>query len=325
MNVRWGIIGCGNVTEVKSGPAFQKIPGSQLVAVMRRNADLAEDYAKRHNVPKWYSRAKDLIDDPDVNAIYIATPPNVHLDYVKMAAASGKPVYVEKPVGRSFLECEEINSVCNDLKTPLFTAYYRRAQPRFLYIKDFINSGQIGNVRFINVQYYSPPLQEDLDSRKLPWRLKPEISGGGRFIDLASHTLDILNFIFGPITDVKGFAINRANIYKAEDTVNGIFFWGTEIQGSGTWSYTAKLKLDNVLVVGEKGNIYFGIFSSNDVVIDVKNKKEIIHFDPLEHVEMPMIKTIIDELNGTGKCPSNGTNALQTWWVMEKFISEYYQ
>jgi hypothetical protein len=96
--IRWGIIGCGDVTEVKSGPGFQKSTSSKLVAVMRRNAILAEDYARRHGVPKWYSDADALINDPEVDAVYIATPPGSHLEYALRVAAAGKPCHVETPI-----------------------------------------------------------------------------------------------------------------------------------------------------------------------------------------------------------------------------------
>src|SRR4051812_47809361 len=96
--IKWGIIGCGDVTEIKSGPAFNKINNSELVAVMRRNADKAADYARRHGVPKWYSDAQELINDPGINAIYIATPPQSHEAYTVQSLQAGKPVYVEKPM-----------------------------------------------------------------------------------------------------------------------------------------------------------------------------------------------------------------------------------
>jgi len=104
--VRWGIIGAGNVTEVKSGPAFYKVENSRLLAVMRRNAEKAADYAQRHHVSKWYSNATDLIKDPDIDAIYIATPPDSHSKYAIEAMQAGKPVYVEKPMARNYSECQ---------------------------------------------------------------------------------------------------------------------------------------------------------------------------------------------------------------------------
>lgn len=106
--IGWGIIGVGDVTEVKSGPAFQKADHSALVAVMRRTSALARDYAERHGVTRWYDDADALIHDPHVNAVYIATPPDTHMDYTLRVAQAGKPVYVEKPMARHHAECRRM-------------------------------------------------------------------------------------------------------------------------------------------------------------------------------------------------------------------------
>ncbi|WP_337444136.1 Gfo/Idh/MocA family oxidoreductase [Bacillus coahuilensis] len=197
--VRWGIIGCGDVTEVKSGPAFQKVQNSELVAVMRRTGHLAEDYARRHNVPKWYDNADDLIHDPNVDVVYIATPPGSHMEYTLKAAKAGKPVYVEKPMARNFTECEHMIEACQHAGVPLYVAYYRRAQPRFLKIIELLDNQVIGDIRSVSTTHFQPVSEDILTSdRHLPWRLQPEISGGGLFFDLASHTLDILVFFIRP-------------------------------------------------------------------------------------------------------------------------------
>ena len=204
--IRWGIIGCGNVTEVKSGPGFQKAANSALVAVMRRNAALAEDYARRHGVPRWYADAQALIADPDVDAVYVATPPASHMEYALACARAGKPVYVEKPMARTLAECEAMIDACRSAGVPLFVAYYRRTLPRFLKIKELIESGAIGDVRLVTVTLHQKPAPDDADPAKRPWRVVPEIAGGGKFLDLASHTLDFLDYLLGPIVQVKGLA-----------------------------------------------------------------------------------------------------------------------
>jgi predicted dehydrogenase len=185
--VQWGIIGCGDVTEVKSGPALYKIKGSSLVAVMRRDGKKAEDYAWRHNVPRWYDDADKLINDPDVNAVYIATPPGSHAEYTIRVAAAGKPVYVEKPMARSFAECRQMLAACERAGVPLWVAYYRRGLPNHLKVKELIDSGAIGEIRLVNIRlYYSPDWHPVADSKNLPWRVDPQIAGGGFFLDLAS-------------------------------------------------------------------------------------------------------------------------------------------
>ena len=190
--VRWGFIGCGAVTEVKSGPAFDKIEGSELVAVMRRDGEKAKDYALRHGVPKWYDDASKLIGDPDVNAIYVATPPASHAEYTIRAAEAGKPVYVEKPMARTYSECLQMIEACEKNGVPLFVAYYRRRLPAHLKVKELVGAGAIGQPRFVTVEFSRPPSEGDLSRDTLPWRALPEIAGGGYFFDLASHQLDYL-------------------------------------------------------------------------------------------------------------------------------------
>jgi predicted dehydrogenase len=227
--VRWGIIGCGDVTEVKSGPGFQKARGSALVAVMRRDKAKAEDYARRHGVQRWYTDAGALVRDPEVDAVYVATPPSTHCDY-PCCRRAGKPVYVEKPMALDHVECRTMMDACAAAGVPLFIAYYRRAMPRFARIKALLEAGAIGTVRVAAVSVYrafTPP------AGALPWRIDPAISGGGLFVDLASHQLDLLDYFLGPITDVAGAAANQAGLYDAEDVVTASFAWGSGARGTG--------------------------------------------------------------------------------------------
>ena len=197
--IRWGIIGCGDVTEVKSGPAFYKIEGSELVAVMRRDGDKARDYAQRHQVPRWYDQADALIADAEVDAVYIATPPDSHAEYTIQVARAGKPVYVEKPMARNHAECQAMIAACQQAQVPLFVAYYRRTLPAFCKVKALVDEGAIGPVRYVSIELCQPAGENPDD---LPWRVVPEISGGGYFFDLASHQLDYLDHLLGPISAV---------------------------------------------------------------------------------------------------------------------------
>ncbi len=321
-NIRWGIIGCGNVTEVKSGPAFNKIAGSALVAVMRRNGEKAKDYAARHGVPRWYDDAHQLIHDPEVNAIYVATPPNSHAEYTIKAAQAGKPVYVEKPMARTFSECESMIEACNQAGVSLFVAYYRRCLPAFLKVKELVELGAIGAVRFVTIQLYYSPRKEDLEPNNLPWRVIPEIAGGGYFYDLASHQLDFLDYVFGPIVSAKGQAANQAGWYPAEDMVCSNFIFETGVPGSGTWCFTVSEnnKLDRIEIVGSKGTIEFSTFKMAPIKLKTVSGIEEIDLPPPENIQQPLIKTIVDELLGRGKCPSTGSSAARTSKVMDEII-----
>ncbi|MFQ5649511.1 MAG: Gfo/Idh/MocA family protein [bacterium] len=324
--INWGIIGCGSVTEVKSGPAFNKVPGSKVVAVMRRSGDKARDYAQRHGVPKWTDNADALIDDPEVHAVYVATPPDSHCDYTIRAARAGKPVYVEKPMARTFQECERMIAACREANVPLFVAYYRRCLPNFLKVKDLVDSGAIGEVRFATIQLVYPAVWEKpLRRESLPWRVQPEIAGGGYFFDLASHQLDFLDFLFGPIESTGGVAENQADLYPAEDIVSAHFRFASGVVGSGVWCFTVEpeMRQDRMEVVGSKGRIVFAAFDRVPFRIETARGVQEFELPTPEHIQQPLIQSVVDELNGRGTCPSTGITAARTSWVMDQVIRDY--
>lgn len=319
--IKWGIIGVGNVCEKKSGPAFQNIEGSTLVAVMRRTGNLAADFAKRHGVPKWYDDAEKLINDPDINAIYIATPPDGHAHYTALSAAAGKPVYVEKPMARTHQECLNMIAACETAGVPLFVAYYRRALPNYLKIKALIEEGAIGDIRFIDIKIHKSihPDKVSQSQNIENWRTKPEIAGAGYFYDLASHQLDFLDFLFGPIEKAQGIAKNFGNVYPAEDTTLGTFTFENGILGIGSWCFAVSenAQLDKTTIYGSKGTIEFPFFTGFDVTLNIEGKNsKIFKFDIPLSIQQPLIQTIVEELKGVGKCPSTGVSGARTNWVM---------
>lgn len=318
--VKWGIIGVGDVCEVKSAPAMNKIANSKIEAVMRRNAHKAEDYAKRHGIAKWYADADQLIEDSEVNAIYIATPPKFHLEYATKAAKAGKPVYVEKPMARTYPECVEMVKVFEEANLPLYVAYYRRMLPNFLKVKQLVDQGKIGDVRLVNIQLIKP-LQPDLIAEtEENWRVDPELAGGGYFYDLASHQLDFLDYLFGPIVQAKGYAANQGGIYKAEDIVVASFRFESGVMGSGSWCFNAGAKADEELItlIGSKGQIRFPCFGKPWVEIELDSgEKDRFLFQMPEHIQQPLIETVVADLLGTGNCPSTGNTGARTNLVMD--------
>lgn len=322
--VRWGIIGCGNVTEVKSGPGFQKAKNSSLTAVMRRTGALAQDYARRHDVSAWYDNAAALINDPRVDAVYIATPPSSHKEYTRQAAQAGKPVYVEKPMALNHTECADMLAACRAAGVPLFVAYYRRALPRFLKVKALLEAGAIGPVRLVNITLTMPANPAEFDPQNLPWRVRPQVAGGGRFVDLASHTLDLLDYLLGPIRAAAGFAGNQAGLYPAEDVVSAAFTFESGVQAVGLWSFAAFDSADVVEIVGSRGKITFASFDDRPVLLITPSGVTEFKIAHPPHVQQPLIQTVVDELTGAGRCPSPGQTAARTSWVMDQLLAAYY-
>jgi len=325
--INWGIIGCGKVTELKSGPAFNKVEGSRLMAVMRRNRDLAEDYARRHNVPKVYSSAEELIRDSDINAVYIATPPGSHREYALKVLRSGKPVYIEKPMALNYQECVEINDAAEKYNLPVYVAYYRRTLPGFLKIKNLIESGEIGKPRFVIFHIFNYQ-SEDEKAGSLPWRVIPQISGAGHFFDLASHQLDYLDFLFGPVREISSLAINQGGLYNAEDFVSASFLFDNNIAGTGIWSFSSpkEANRDTFEIIGEKGLIKTSTFTYDPiVVINGEGTKEFANERP-ENIQFYLIEQIVRALSGKGeKVVSTGISAARTSRVMDEVVKKYYE
>ncbi len=319
--VRWGIIGVGNVTERKSGPGFQQAKRSELVAVMRRNGELAADYARRNNVPRWYDDAEELINDPEVDAVYVATPPDSHREYVVRVAQAGKPVYVEKPMARTAQEGEDMISACDEAGVGLFVAYYRRAMPRFVTVKELLDSGRIGQLRTVSIRNERPAPVGESDNEG--WRVDPEISGGGHFVDLGSHILDLLDWLVGPVTHAAGVATNRGGRYRAEDLVTGVFSFRSGVEGVGVWNYDSFQNQDQVEIIGTAGALRFSCFADEPLRLFTADGVEQIKAPYPETVQLPLIQTVVNALTGHGESPSDGHSAVRTARVIDALLSDY--
>ena len=323
--IGWGFIGCGEVTEKKSGPAFNEVPGSSVVAVMSRNEAKAKSYAKRHNIKRWYTDPQELIDDPNVNAVYIATPPSSHATFAIMAMKAGKPVYIEKPLAASYEDCARINRISEITGVPCFVAYYRRYLPYFQKVKSIINSGNIGTIVNVQIRFSVPPRDLDYqDSHNLPWRLQPDIAGGGYFYDLAPHQLDLLQDIFGVITRAHGYCSNRVHLYKAEDSISASFFFENGLPGSGSWCFVGhqSAKEDCIEVIGDKGMLSFSVYNYDPIqLVTSAGRTNIVVPNP-SYVQLPIIRSVIEHLQGIGVCQCTSVSATPVNWVMDRILGK---
>lgn len=322
--VQWGFIGCGEVTEKKSGPAFSQIDGSCVVAVMSRNKEKARDYAERHHVQRWYNDAQSLVDDPDVNAVYIATPPSTHATFAIMAMRAGKPVYIEKPMAANYDDCCRINRIAERMGVPCFVAYYRRYLPYFLKVGELISAGRIGKVINVQIRFAVPPRDLDYNRTNLPWRVQPDIAGGGYFYDLAPHQIDLLQMFFGPIIDAKGFKSNMGGLYETEDSVSACFRFDTGLPGSGSWCFVAheSAKEDRIEIIGDKGQVCFSVFTYAPITLHTEQGREEIVVKNPEHVQMPLIELVVRHLQGKAICECDGVSATSVNWVMDRILNK---
>lgn len=323
-HINWGFIGCGEVTERKSGPAFSLVEGSSVVAVMSRSSEKAQSYAERHNISRWYTDAQSLISDPQVNAVYIATPPSSHATYAIMALKAGKPVYVEKPLAASYMDCQRVMRISAQTGIPCFVAYYRRNLPYFNKVRSLLSEGAIGKVINVQIRFSVPPRDLDYNSTNLPWRVQRDIAGGGYFYDLAPHQLDLLQEFFGPIVQVNGFHANRGGLYNTEDTVSASFAFQDGLPGSGSWCFVGheSARTDQIELIGEKGRICFSVFTYNPIILQTSIGQEEILIPNPKHVQLPLIEEVVRHLQGETICTSDCISATSVNWVMDRILGK---
>ena len=323
--IKWGIIGCGDVTEIKSGPAFNKVKNSSLIAVMRRNGEKAKDYASRHQVPKWYDDAMKLINDKDVNAIYIATPPSSHESYTLAALQAGKPVYVEKPMTVNFSSAIKMAHAAKEANIKLCVAHYRRAQPYFKKIKQLIDDKIIGEVRFANLHFYKKLLSTDeLELPGNKWRVDAGVSGGGLFHDLAPHQLDLMYYFFGDTEHANGIAVNQSRIYNADDFVTGNILFKNGMVFNGLWCFNVhkENEKDVCEIVGSEGSISFSIFNEQKIFLTKNGTTEIISFIPPQHVQQPMIEKVVEYFLDEAPNPNSGEDGVEVMRLLDAFTKK---
>ena len=319
--IRWGILGCGNVTEIKSGPAYQKTQGFKIEAVMRRDAKKAADYAKRHNIGKFYSDAADLINDPEIDAIYIATPPDTHHFYGLKVALAGKICCIEKPLSPHYTTSLEIYEAFATKNLPLFTAYYRRSLPRFEQVKIWLDTHEIGTIRSIRWSLTKTASSLDL-SGEHNWRTDAEIAPGGYFDDLASHGLDLFIHLFGKIKEVSGYSLNQQGLYSAKDAITACWLHESGITGNGNWNFGCDKREDSVEIYGSKGKISFSVFENEPIILSNEEGETTLFIENPENIQLHHVERIWEHLLGNREHPSSGLTATHTSWVMDKILGK---
>lgn len=320
--IRWGFLGCGNVVRKKSGEAFRAVPNSTIQAIMRRDPAAAEEAARQFGAARWCSSVEELLRE-DVDAVYIATPPGLHFEQAMACLAAGKPVYLEKPFARNFTEAKQLTDAFAAAGVPLYVGHYRRALPRFLKIRQLLDSGAIGQVKSVDFS-----LNRIFDPKEAAekWLYNPVLSGGGKFYDIAPHTVDIFQFLFGNIRQVSGDAVNLGTGCPLENLVTMEVVTEKNIRGKLRFDCVAAEKSDRMIVTGTKGTLEFSVHGKMDLELfdetGVSLCREVIP-DPVT-VEQPMVQSVVADLLGLGKCESRAEDALSTYFIIDQVLDGYY-
>lgn len=320
--IKWGIIGCGKYVQENSGPALNNVIKSSVHAVMRRDIKAAKLCARKLNAPKYYNDYEKLIEDRDVNAVYIASPPGFHLKQALLCAKFSKPVYIEKPMARNLFECEAIVNEFNKFDIPLYVSHYRRAHEKFQKIKSIIDSCIIGKVTTVNCQL-NRIFEDDMYH---PWYFKPPLSGGGKFVDISPHMIDILIYLFGKIENVNSYCVNLNDKHNLEDAVVAILKFCTNTIGTLNYNLLSSEKNDKIICIGKEGRLEFSIHGTSPIIISKNNKiiQEIMIRNP-ENSQMPMVKNVVKDLIEGCENVCYGMEALETYRVIDLILNDFYK
>ncbi len=311
--VTWGMIGCGDVTEVKNGPGLYLAKGSRLKGITNRTLEKAQDWVKRHGHGIVYSSIEELLADEEIDIVYIAVTPDKHMEYALMCAKAGKHCLIEKPLAMNYEEGLAIQEAFELAGKKAFVAFYRRAMNRFVKIKELVSENTIGEVLGAHITRYVAPMKE-----KTQWRANPAISGGNEFTETDIHILDYFVFLFG--------TIKEHSIMKTQVPENGEIAsvccnlkFDSGICVSGNWHYQCEYTKDYVEIVGTKGVLYFDFFH-NETALVVATKEESKEYviEDLKTVGFNLEQEIVNELLGHGKCTSTVHEALKTLQISAK-------
>lgn len=314
----WGIIGCGDVVKRKSGPALLQAKRSKIKAVMRRDVAKAERYAAEYDIPVATDNASKIIQNPQIDVIYVATPPSSHKNYTIATAKAGKDVVVEKPVGLNAEEAREMVEVCKEEGVELFIAYYRRFYPQVKKVKELINSGEIGKPVQSHVEISFAPPEET------GWREKLEISGGGWFVDIASHRLDILTFLLGPVEETRGVVTSFDSGNKLEDTVTLSLKFDSGAQAGVQCDFYTGRTADKLYVHGTRGTVFTNDLSKPRVNLRNQGGEKTFKFEELPATHSGLFDHVEKVLLDRKRNKSSGADALLTEKVLDESVRSFY-
>ena len=311
--IGWGMIGCGDVTEVKNGPGLYLAENSKLVGVTNRTISKAEDWVKRHGHGKVFESVESLLACDDIEIVYIATTPDKHKEYAQMCAKAGKHCLIEKPLALTYEEGVEIEEAFKKANKKAFVAFYRRSLNRFKKIKSLLEEGAIGKLCGVQITRAVKP-ETDYSG----WRLNPDISGGGIFTETDIHIIDFLELCLG---NIKSYSSEKGASGNAQISVSMQFENG--VVGSGIWLYQCHVTKDEVQFIGEKGIMSFSFFdNSQPIKVFTNQGEEQFLIEDSKYVGLNMEQEIVNELNGTGKFSGTVSSSLNALKVMEAIYNK---
>jgi predicted dehydrogenase len=312
----WGVIGCGDVVFRKSGPSILQADRSRIVAVMRRDPEQCRGFAEAHGIAVCTDDPEAIIGHADTDIVYVATPPSSHRPYVIAAARAGKHVLVEKPMGLSAVEDQQMIDACHQAGVELFVAYYRRFHPHVQKMKELIDSGRIGTPVAAQVDYAQPPAPDTAWGGG--WRLQPAISGGGLFVDVVSHRIDVVVHLLGRPAKIHGLKATPGPTTAVEQAATVLVQFTCGAVGAMSGDFVSGRAADRFVIAGTEGVIESGRLDGHHFVCRNGDAVEEFRFEPDAAPHLGLVRHIELVLAGETKNTSSGLDGLQTDMILDK-------
>jgi len=289
--LRWGLIGCGDIARKRVAPALRDSTGCELVAVARHQAHLAESFANQFGAAKWYSNWEGLLDDAEIDAVYVATPVHLHESQAVAVAQSGKHVLCEKPMAMNVVECDRMIEACRANNVRLGIAYYRHFYPAILRMRSLIESGEIGTriVAQVNAFEWFDPAAD----HPRAWLLKQKLAGGGPMFDFGCHRIEVLMHLFGEPKEIRGITSNALFTREVEDTATAIFRFASGACATLTVSHAANEPQDTLQVFGSAGSVHVASLNEGTLRIVTEKGERIEALPPAENLHKPLIEDFV--------------------------------
>lgn len=285
--VGWGLVGCGDISRKRVAPALRDLENCELVAVSRADAARAESFAREFGARSWHADWRDLVRDPEVEAVYVATPVHLHAEQSIEAAEAGKHVLCEKPMALSVGECERMNAAAQANGVRLGVAYYRRFYPAVERVAEIIRSGEIGAPVVAQANAFER-FEPSLDHPRR-WLIERRLSGGGPMFDFGCHRVEVLLNLFGRAVEVKGLTSNVVFEREVEDIACALVRFEHGTQAVITAAHAAREPRDTLEIFGSEGSIRIGVLNEGRLVIkSARGEREELH-TPHANLHQPLI------------------------------------
>lgn len=316
MSIRWGILGCGDVAHKRIAGAIAHQADSELVAACRRDAAKLRDFCATYRVERAYTNGDDLISDPEVDALYIATPVHLHCPQTMAAAMAGKHVLVEKPMALSLSECEAMVAACQENGVTLGVAYYRRFYPIVERIGELLSAERIGQPLSITAVTATPFGFQPGDDGY--WRVLPTEGGGGALMDIGSHRVNLFLSLLGDITSVQAFCNTVGATYQAENCASMIVRFESGAHGNVQCFFGSEVDPDEFTIMGTRGRLVASPLNGSELVIETAEGCRVESHPSPANFNTPVVNDFVAAIREGREPRVSGEEGKRTNEVLER-------